>query len=145
MQEKSTTALPDIEKTVLLNAPLATVWNAVATSQGLTGWWMENSFEAREGFEFVVHAGAFGDSPCKVSDLDPPYRLSFFWGKDWKLTFLLHGKDGATELTLIHSGWDAQKVTEFGQSHTVIRQVMDGGWGDLDKLRSYVEGSTISS
>ncbi len=40
MQEKSMTALSDIEKKVLLHAPLATVWNAVATSQGLAAWWL---------------------------------------------------------------------------------------------------------
>lgn len=139
MKEQSSTALPEIRKIVVLNAPIDRVWKAVATSEGLAAWWMPNNFQPIVGHEFVLHTGHFGDSPCKVTDLDQPYRLEFSWGKDWHLAFELRELDGKTELTLLHSGWDAQKVTEFGQPHTVIRQVMDNGWGDLGKLRQYVE------
>ena len=135
------TALPDIRKTVLLDAPIQKVWQAVATSQGLAAWWMPNTFEPVLGHEFVLHTGPYGDSPCKVTEINPPQRLCFSWGKDWSLTFELRELDGKTELTLIHSGWDTEKVTEFNQPHTAIRGFMESGWGDLAKLRSYVEGS----
>ena len=132
--------LPDIRKTVVLNAPIEKVWSAVATSKGLAAWWMQNDFEPVLGHEFVLHTGQFGDSPCKVTEIDPPHRLCFSWGKDWSLAFELHEQGGKTELTLIHSGWDSEKVTEFNQPHTSIRGFMESGWGDLAKLRSYVEG-----
>lgn len=50
-------------------------------------------------------------------------------------------EEGETEFTLIHSGWDPDKVTEFGQPHTVIRGIMDGGWEKIvnEKLPAYVE------
>lgn len=133
-------ALPDIRKTVLLDAPIKKVWNAVSTSEGLAAWWMPNSFAPILGHEFVLHAGAYGDSPCKVIEIDPPNRLCFTWGKDWKLAFELREMGKKTELTLIHSGWDTEKVTEFGQPHPSIRGFMESGWGDLAKLRQYVEG-----
>lgn len=134
--------LPEIRKTVILNAPIEKVWDAVATSEGMAGWWMPNTFEPVLGREFILHAGPFGDSPCKITELDSPNRISFDWGKDWHLTFELKKLEaGKTEFTLIHSGWDAGKVTEFGQPHSVVRGIMDGGWEEIvkQKLPSYIE------
>jgi uncharacterized protein YndB with AHSA1/START domain len=133
----------EIRKTVVLNAPIVKVWNAVATSEGIAAWWMPNTFVPELGKEFILHAGPFGDSPCKVTELDPPNRLSFDWGKDWHLLFELRElDDNKTEFTLVHSGWDPDKVTEFGQSHTVIMDKMDNGWDKIvnENLTSYIEG-----
>lgn len=134
--------LPEIRKTVVLNAPIEKVWQAVATSEGIAAWWMPNTFEPVVGREFILHAGQFGDSPCKVTEIDPPHRLSFDWDKDWNLTFELKQlEEGKTEFTLIHSGWDADKTTAFGQPHSVIREIMSGGWEGIvkEKLVQYVE------
>lgn len=133
--------IPEIEKTIMLNAPIEKVWDAIATSKGIAAWWMPNTFEAVLGKEFVLHAGPFGESPCKVTELEPPYLVGFDWGKDWHLSMHLKEVDGKTEFTLIHSGWDPSKETEFGQPHTVIRGVMDGGWEKIvkEKLPAFVE------
>jgi uncharacterized protein YndB with AHSA1/START domain len=132
----------EIRKSIVLNAPIEKVWKAVATSEGIAAWWMPNTFEAELGREFILHAGHFGDSPCKVTELDPPKRLGFDWGRDWHLVFELKEMDGKTEFTLIHSGWDPEKVTEFGQPHTVIQGIMDNGWDKIvnEALPSYIEG-----
>ncbi|UVI27589.1 SRPBCC family protein [Paenibacillus spongiae] len=133
--------VPDIRKTMLLKAPIQKVWDAVATSEGIAAWFMPNNFQPVDGYEFILEAGPFGQSPCKVTDIDPPNRLSFQWGKDWTLTFELVEKAGQTEFTLIHSGWDADKVTEFGETHAIVRDRMDNGWSGLqNKLAAYVEG-----
>ena len=133
--------LPDIRYTEVYNAPIAKVWNAVSTAEGIAAWFMPTvDFEPVEGHEFHLNAGQFGMSPCKVTHIDPPNRFSFNWGKDWTLTFVLKDLDGKTELTLIHSGWDANKVTEFGAPHTPIRENMNQGWAGLvKKLQGYVE------
>jgi uncharacterized protein YndB with AHSA1/START domain len=79
-------------------------------------------------------------SPCKVTVVDPPNKLSFNWGKDWTLTFELKDLGDQTEFTLIHSGWDANKVTEFGAPHTAVRGNMEQGWAGLvKKLQAFVE------
>lgn len=140
MQTQGT--LPEIRKTVILNAPIEKVWKAVATKEGIAAWWMPNTFEPILGRDFILHTGQFGDSPCKVTELDPPNRVGFDWGKDWHLVFELKKlEDGKTEFTLIHSGWDAEKVTEFGQPHSVVRGIMDGGWEKIvkEKLPAYIE------
>lgn len=133
-------SLPDIRRTLLLNAPIEKVWEAVATSEGIAAWFMPNNFESKEGFEFVIQAGPFGASPCKVIEVNRPYRLSFKWGKDWTLSFELVEVGGQTEFTLIHGGWNAEEVTEFGEAHSIVHPRMDHGWGGLvQKLASYVE------
>jgi uncharacterized protein YndB with AHSA1/START domain len=140
MENKIQTTLPDIRQTLVFNAPIQKVWEAVATSEGLAAWFMPNDFQPVAGHEFHLNAGHFGMSPCKVTEIDPPNRLSFNWGKDWTITFELKEFDGKTEFTLIHSGWDADKVTEFGETHTVVRDRMDQGWAGLTKkLGAYVE------
>jgi uncharacterized protein YndB with AHSA1/START domain len=132
--------LPDIRQTIVLNAPVQRVWAAVATSEGIAAWFMPNDFEPVEGHEFQLEAGPFGKSPCKVTVIDPPNRLSFEWGKDWTLTFELVEQGDQTEFTLIHGGWDADKVTEFGQAHELVRDRMNEGWGGMAKsLKAYVE------
>ncbi|RCW41499.1 SRPBCC family protein [Paenibacillus prosopidis] len=132
--------LHDIRQTLELNAPIQKVWDAVATSEGIAAWFMPNDFKPQEGYEFHLEAGQFGKSPCKVTEIDPPNRLSFEWGKDWTLTFELNEMDGKTEFTLIHSGWDADKVTEFGEAHALVREKMAHGWvGLVQKLSKYVE------
>jgi uncharacterized protein YndB with AHSA1/START domain len=141
MDQNNTKMLPDIRHTILLNAPISRVWEAVATSEGIAAWFMPNSFQPIEGYEFVLHAGPFGDSPCKVTELDPPHRLSFNWGRDWTLTFELEEKGDQTEFTLIHGGWTADQVTEFGETHELVRGRMDQGWsGIVGKLADYVRG-----
>ncbi|WP_027410513.1 SRPBCC family protein [Anoxybacteroides tepidamans] len=139
--ENTYSALSDIRRTVILNAPIRKVWEAVATSEGLAAWFMPNDFEPVVGHAFHLNAGPFGMSPCEVTEVDPPHRVSFRWGKDWMLTFELKELGDRTEMTLIHSGWDADKVTEFGQPHPIVRDRMDQGWAKLmTSLAAYVEG-----
>lgn len=133
-------ALPDIRHTLVLKAAIQKVWSAVATSEGMTAWFMPNNFQPIDGYEFEINAGPFGMSPCKVTEIDPPNRLSFRWGKDWTLTFELTDLGGKTEFTVIHSGWSADQVTEFNELHTIVRDRMDQGWAGLvNKLAAYVE------
>ncbi|WP_239615692.1 SRPBCC family protein [Cohnella mopanensis] len=132
--------LPDIRQTQLFNAPIQKVWAAVASSQGIAAWFMQNDFEPVVGHEFHLDAGPFGKSPCKVTIIDPPNRLSFNWGKDWTLTFELAERGDQTEFTLIHGGWSAEGATEFGEPHEVVRDRMSQGWvGMVQKLGTYVQ------
>lgn len=133
--------LPDIRKTLVFNAAIQKVWNAVATAEGLAAWFMPNDFEPIIAHEFHLNAGQFGMSPCKVTKVDAPHCVAFNWGKDWTVTIELKQLNDQTECTLIHSGWDADKLTEFGAPHTAIRENMSQGWINLcQALGKYVEG-----
>ncbi|WP_028545663.1 SRPBCC family protein [Paenibacillus taiwanensis] len=138
IQEKS---LPDIVKTIILQAPILKVWDAVATSTNIAAWFMPNDFEPVLGHPFSIHS-PYGVSPCKVTVIDPPYKLEFTWGPDWIITFQLkEGADGTTEFTLTHGGWKENIHTEAGMSHAEVRNRMDNGWESavLPRLRELVE------
>ncbi|MFD0673299.1 SRPBCC domain-containing protein [Cohnella sp. GCM10027633] len=137
----ATKALPDIRQTIVLKAPIGKVWDAVSTAEGIAAWFMPSDFQPVVGHEFHLEAGPWGKSPCKVTVIDPPNKLSFEWGKDWSLTFELAEEGDATVFTLIHSGWYEDQVTEYGQSHAEVRERMNGGWvGIGKKLQEIVEG-----
>ena len=135
-------SLPEIKKVVVINAPKAEVWKAIATSEGIAGWWLKNDFRPIEGYKFKIHDDSFGDSQCVVTRVDPPTHLEFDWDNDWHLAFYLHEIDtNKTELTFTHSGWFSNKKTRFGQPHEQVRKIIDAGWekGIRVKLVGYVE------
>ena len=130
----------EVRKNILINASIEKVWGYVATSEGIGAWFMPNDMEPIEGKEFIIQAGPWGNSACKVKEVNPPNRLSFEWGEEWLITFELEDKDGQTQLTLIHAGWNEESQTEFGESHTDVRTRMSGGWdGLVIKLKNVVE------
>ncbi|RJE86069.1 SRPBCC domain-containing protein [Paenibacillus sp. 1011MAR3C5] len=141
MSNEQQGVLADVVKEVTIKAPIAKVWEAVATAEGIAAWFMPNNFEPILGHEFQLNAGPFGHSPCKVLELDPPNRLVFSWDKDWTVTFELEEVDEGTQFTLIHGGWNTDTVTAFGEKHAVVRERMAGGWtGIVQKLVRTVEG-----
>ncbi|KIL34128.1 polyketide cyclase [Cohnella kolymensis] len=133
--------LPDIRQTILINAPIRKVWDAVSNSEAIAAWLMPNDFQPVMGFEFTIHS-QYGDSPCKVTEIDPPNRLIFTWGDDWVVTFELNEQGSEqTEFTLVHGGWTAGKV-EHGMDYATIRDRMKHGWeaAVLPRLRQFIEG-----
>jgi uncharacterized protein YndB with AHSA1/START domain len=124
------TNLQDITQTVVYNAPIEKVWNAVSTSEGIAAWFMPNDFQPEVGHEFHLQS-PFGPSPCKVIQLEPPHRLSFTWDTDgWIITFLLKEMEGKTEFTLIHGGWKQPDtiLPKANEKASVIRDRMNHGW-----------------
>ena len=134
--------IQDIKQTVILNAPIEKVWKKVSTSEGIEAWFMPNDFKAEVGYEFHIQS-PFGPSPCKVTELDEPNRLSFQWDTDgWVVSFILKDLGGKTEFTLIHGGWKqpGELVEKAQQDSAVIRERMFHGWtGILAELGKAVE------
>ena len=137
--------LEPLVKTLYLEAPIEKVWKAVATSEGLSSWFMLNDFVPEAGHVFNLNRGQFGVSPCVVRDIAPLRKLEFSWGKDWIVSFKLKETAGMTEVTVTHGGWDAEKYTEFRAPHPSVHENMDIGWGNLiKKLYLYVEETDVS-
>lgn len=63
--EEHVEMLPVIRETVLINAPIERVWSAVATSEGLTAWFVTNDFQPVVGHEFTLDAGPWGHSRAR--------------------------------------------------------------------------------
>jgi uncharacterized protein YndB with AHSA1/START domain len=128
MEDPSQNQLPDIRKTLVVDFPIQNVWEAIATSEGIAAWFMLNDFQPVLGHKFYLDASPIGLTPCKVTLIDPPSRLTYEWGKDWVLTFELSDLEGQTELKIIHSGWDANKVAESGRPHPVVHERLTQAW-----------------
>lgn len=138
-----TTQLPDIIKSIVLSYDIHTVWQAVATQEGINGWWMPNTFKPVVGEDFTLSAGAYGESICKVTEYVEHEKLSFDWSKDWYITFRVKKISmNETVFTLIHSGWDESVMTEYNQPHSVVRGFMEEGWEKIVyiNLPEYLQG-----
>jgi uncharacterized protein YndB with AHSA1/START domain len=142
--ETNQQTLEDIQQTVVINAPIVKVWERVSTAEGIGSWFMPNDFRAEEGHEFHLQS-PFGPSPCKVTEIDEPNKISFTWDVEgWFVSFLLKDLGGEkTEFTVIHGGWKHpdEVIGKAGEKSSIIRERMSGGWvGIVGKLRTIVEG-----
>lgn len=135
--------LQDIIQTVVLNAPIQKVWESVSTSEGIARWLMPNDFALEVGHAFHIQS-PFGPSPCKVTEVNPPNKLSFIWDTDgWFVSFILKEFGDKTEFTLIHGGWKQADaiITKANQKSATIHETMAQGWDGIvqNRLRKVVE------
>src|SRR5260221_11672737 len=128
-----------IRRSLVVNAPLSRVWNALATSEGLASWLMRNDFQPVVGTRFTFQAEPQGDwngvVECEVTHIDEPYCLAFTWSEAPHLaptlvTFELHALGTQTEVSLVHSGREHLPET--------FSSVLDQGWG-CNMLRRLAE------
>lgn len=129
---------PDILRTIQIDAPIQKVWQAIATSEGMSAWLMPNTFQPVMEHEFTFRSqgkkNGDGAVYCKVAELCPPNRLAFTWSgnnMEQYVSFELKELEGKTQFTMVHSNWKA------GQA--VVRNVTNVGWGYLlDELKKKV-------
>ncbi|WP_416828245.1 SRPBCC family protein [Ectobacillus polymachus] len=136
--------MEDIKKIVIFEAPIQKVWETVSTAEGIASWFMPNDFQLELGHEFHLQS-PFGPSPCKVTEIDPPNRLSFSWDTEgWFVSFELKDLGDKTEFTLIHGGWNRPEdiIVKANQKTAIIRENMSNGWSAMvnNRLRKVVEG-----
>ncbi|HEX2912545.1 MAG TPA: SRPBCC domain-containing protein [Chloroflexia bacterium] len=136
--------LQDIKQTLIFDAPVQKVWEAVSTAEGLSSWFMPNDFKPEVGYQFNIQS-PFGPSPCKVLEVNPPHHLSFAWDTNgWIVSFILKELGDKTEFTLIHGGWKEPEsiVPKANKKSSIVRDEMEGGWAGLvnKRLKKVVEG-----
>jgi uncharacterized protein YndB with AHSA1/START domain len=148
VKERITNMLPDIQRTIIMEAPIQKVWNAIATSEGLAAWLMPNDFQPVMGHEFTFRSvpqhGWDGIVYCKVMELNPPKRLGFTWcgnNMEQYVSFeLIELEKDKTQFTLVHAGWS--------EENAMIRDIMYDGWGylteDLRKKMGDKNGGYLS-
>ena len=94
--------------------PRERVWRALTDRDELAQWLMKNDFEAKPGRRFEFHGksrpGFDGTVHCEILEIDEPRRLAYTWTSGSLVTvvrFILETvEQGATRLTLEHSGFD---------------------------------------
>ncbi len=122
-----------IRKEILIDAPVAKVWEHITDTKKIAGWLMPNDFEATVGKEFFMDCKDTGRTFCQVKEIVPEQKLVYsFQSKvtrvETLVTITLSREGRNTRLTLVHSGWDALPPDQQG-----VADNFDSGWDVLLK------------
>src|SRR5215471_8623034 len=95
-----------IRREILIDAPVAKVWEHITDPKKIAGWLMPNDFEARVGKEFFLDCNEQGKVTCVVKEIVPQQKLVYsFRSKVTKVETLvaltLAKEDRGTRVTLI--------------------------------------------
>ena len=81
MTEQQRPSTPDVplrmELTFELPGTPEQVWDAVATAEGISSWFLPTDLEEREGGAIVTHMGPDASSPGTGTGWDPPRRFAY--------------------------------------------------------------------
>ena len=66
-----------MELTFELPGTAEQVWDAIATANGISSWFVRTDLEEREGGRIVMHMGPDAASPGTVTGWDPPHRFRY--------------------------------------------------------------------
>lgn len=134
-------------KKVTINAPAGKVWRALTNKTELEKWMlMTTDFTAEKGKEFIFKTEDPGENwdgifHCKVEKVIENKKLVYTWNAnfisaDTLVTIELDEKDGKTEVTLTHTGWDNIPVDREER-----RNAHSEGWDIrfVQKLKEVVE------
>lgn len=137
-----------IEREILIDAPLETVW-AIVTEPQHVGTWFSNSAEIdlRPGGKATLTWEEHGSAHARVERVEPPHFFSFSWarpmgaepreGNSTLVEFNLSKEGDGTRLRVVESGFPALDGSEEEKT-----RYFDGnteGWThELAELREYV-------
>ncbi len=129
----------DIDLTVNIEAPIATVWQFITDSEKIAMWLMENNFQARKGAHFRMECkqadGADAEIQAEVLEIKEPRLLVYSWliQKPRLLTKVrieLNESKNHTALRLIHSGWQP-----LGNDPDGVRDLHESVWQQLLSIK----------
>jgi uncharacterized protein YndB with AHSA1/START domain len=129
-----------IKREIVIEAPIAKVWEHITDPQKIAGWLMPNDFEARVGKKFFIDCPQKGKISCVVKEIIPNEKLVYNLQSetpkaDSLVTITLAQEGKATRVTLVHSGWDSLPPAEQDQADDY-----GDGWGSgLEQLRLQIE------
>lgn len=137
-----------IEREILIEAPLETVWAVVTEPEHIGGWFSDSAdIDLRPGGKAILNWKEHGTAHGRVEKVEPPRFFSFRWirsagtelreGNSTLVEFSLSAEGDGTRLRVVESGFpeldgsDDDKA-RYAEEH---RQ----GWElELDELREYV-------
>ena len=96
------------------------VWQAVATAEGISSWFIPTDVEEREGGAIVTHLGPDAESPGTVTGWEPPRRFAYE-EPEWAS---LAGRDGAPVTPLA-----TEFLVEAGSGGTCVVRVVTSAFG----------------
>ncbi|MEO3870377.1 SRPBCC family protein [Nonomuraea sp. B12E4] len=100
----------DLRAEVTIDASASEVFDSLIDSAKVTRWFgFPIEIEPHVGGRFAMGGLANDPSPAKILELEPGRRLSLDWGGPGVGTWELEGSGGKTRLTLVQSGFAAER------------------------------------
>ncbi|MET7336165.1 SRPBCC domain-containing protein [Nonomuraea sp. NPDC005650] len=100
----------DLRAQVTIDASPSQVFESLIDSETVTKWFgYPIEIEPHVGGRFAMGGLANDPSPAKVLELEPDRKFSLDWGGPGVGTWELEGSGGKTRLTLVQSGFDAER------------------------------------
>jgi uncharacterized protein YndB with AHSA1/START domain len=138
-----------IEREIVIEAPVDTVWAVVTQPEHIAGWFSESvEIDLTPGGKLALHWEQHGTVGGRVERVEPPHFFSFRWavdpdvemtdGNSTLVEFSLTAEGEGTRLTVVETGFTELDLPDDEQrehfdSHT-------SGWEhELDQLQEYVK------
>lgn len=123
--------VPAIERTLVLRASPARVWQAITDPQELARWFpQEAEWDLRPGGTGVFSWEGYGDFPIRVEAVDPPRYLAWRWGLEAETD-----PDATDAVTLVEwwvephdDGGTTLRIRESGFRTETHRSENETGW-----------------
>ena len=141
-----------IERDILIDAPVETVWAVVTEPEHISSWFSDSvELDLRPGGRAVLHWNEHGTVHGRVERVEPPHFFSFRWvlhpGADLAednstlVEFSLSTEGDSTRLTVVESGFrDVAGPEDEKQRHFDSHR---RGWElELGQLEEYLEQRT---
>jgi uncharacterized protein YndB with AHSA1/START domain len=109
-----------LEMTFELPGTPEQVWDAIATGEGISSWFIRTDLEGREGGAMVTYMGEDMSSPGEVTGWDPPRRLEYVEPEWAKLT----GHEDAEVTPLV-----SEFLVEAQSGGTCVVRVVSSAFG----------------
>jgi uncharacterized protein YndB with AHSA1/START domain len=98
----------DLREEVVIDASPEEVYDSLIDSGKVTRWFgVPFEIDPRVGGDYTM--SGMQDNPAKILDLEPGGKLSVDWGGAGVSTWELAGSEGKTRLTLVQSGFQAER------------------------------------
>jgi uncharacterized protein YndB with AHSA1/START domain len=136
-----------IEREILIDAPLEAVWGIVTEPEHV-GTWFSNAatVDLRPGGDIVLTWDEHGVYRARVEKVEPPHLFSFRWarpagaevaeGNSTLVEFRLAAEGDGTRLHVVESGFPALDGTEEEKARYASGN-REGWAAELDELREY--------
>jgi len=111
--------LDRVERSVLVEAPAATVFEALTTAGAIERWFSvldDVVFEARLGGTVSFRDPTFGEVRGRVTEWEPSHKLVVDFTQNWprRLEYLLSPESSGTRVEVRQSGFDLIRDRDFG-------------------------------
>ena len=130
----------EVRKEIEIDASPEEIWEAIATGNGIDGWFLGtgNEVEPREGGRVLLDFGDAGSGGSTVTAWDPPRHFAHKGdaapdGSLHAMEYVIEGRGGRTLVRLVHSGFLG------GDWETEYDSLSEGDFMYLHQLGQYVK------